>query len=178
MYVTQSAWCDLPNSETPMTQARIDAQAKRINRAGNHFIAGNRTMSGLIAAMTPPPPVGTCDDLASSLAMVSGGRFPLSGAEVQMLQAAGFPVPTPAATAASPATSPAVADVAASNQAGVEYPLNTIQRTVQLLIPPACTNTPGRALDRSGAKKTTNNALWVLGGLAALGLLLGTGGER
>ena len=75
MYVPYSETCDLPNSETPMSQAQIAAQAARLQRVGSKFIAGNQAMSTLVAALTPPIPTGTCADLTSSLAMRSAGRF-------------------------------------------------------------------------------------------------------
>lgn len=78
MYVTQSSACDLPNSATPMTQARIDAQARRMQRVGNKFVRGNLAMSAVIASLTPPTPTGTCDDFTSSLAMHQSGRMVLN----------------------------------------------------------------------------------------------------
>jgi len=55
-----------PISETPMTQARINAQYAFGARVGRHFDQGNRSMANLVDSLTPPAPTGTCDDLTSS----------------------------------------------------------------------------------------------------------------
>lgn len=47
MYVTDSRACSLPNSSTPMTAAAIARQDARIQRVGDAFVAGNRTLEQL-----------------------------------------------------------------------------------------------------------------------------------
>jgi len=51
MYVTSDMACNHPNSATPMTQARIDAQNNRVARVGQKFTSGNRTMSNLVQTL-------------------------------------------------------------------------------------------------------------------------------
>lgn len=67
MYVDQASSCGLPNSATPMSQARIDAQNGRVARAGGYFDRGNQAMSDIVGKLTPPPPSGQCSDFESSL---------------------------------------------------------------------------------------------------------------
>jgi hypothetical protein len=69
MYVPFGSACDLPNSSTPMTQARIDAQNRRVARAGQKFTDGNEAMAAIVDALTPPAPTGTCEDLTTSRSM-------------------------------------------------------------------------------------------------------------
>lgn len=69
MYVPFGSACDQPNSETPMTQARIDAQNRRVARVGRHFEKGNADMAAIVNGLTPPPPSGTCNDLTNSRSM-------------------------------------------------------------------------------------------------------------
>src|SRR5271166_2579201 len=62
---TQSP-CAQRNSESPITQQMIDAQDARMNRLVQPMIDGNGDMAQLVAALTPPPPTGTCSDLTNS----------------------------------------------------------------------------------------------------------------
>lgn len=180
MYVPNTGACDLPNSETPLTQREIDAQARRISRIGAKFIGGNATMSRLIGSMTPPPPVGTCEDFTTSASMYSLGRFPLTANDIAILAAAGFPVPPvsaasmPTAASATPGSpvSKAIQNPAAANQAAMDYPLPAIQRVTQLLVPPACTNLPGPEPGAPGLKFNRTAALWIVGAVAAAAVLL------
>lgn len=71
MYVAFGSACDLPNSATPMTQVRIDAQNRRVARVGKRFTDGNDVMAALVNALTPPAPAGTCDDLTNSNSMLA-----------------------------------------------------------------------------------------------------------
>jgi hypothetical protein len=112
VYVTQANSCDLPNSETPLTQAQIDAQNKRISRTGSRFVRGNQDLGDLCNNLTPPAPSGSCDDLTSSLAMLTSGVFP---------------VPPGTSGGASPLTAsavvaPSIADIVAAIQGGLAAP--------------------------------------------------------
>src|ERR1700688_4893587 len=71
MYVPFGSACDEPNSETPMTQTRIDAQNARVARVGKRFTDGNATMAALVNALTPPTATGTCEDLTNSNSMLA-----------------------------------------------------------------------------------------------------------
>lgn len=132
MYVTQSAACDLPNSASPVTQAQIDAQARRINRAGAKFLRGNQAMSAVIASLTPPPPSGTCDDFTTSLSMRSSGRMvlnPRGRGRIPISQEAGMS-PDASATAFPAAAVPAGTavsspDIAASGALPLTTPTNS-----------------------------------------------------
>lgn len=157
-----------------MTQARIDAQAARVNRRGKHFADGNRIMSELIGQMTPPAPTGTCSDLASSAALTAGGRFPLGSGEAALLTVAGFPAPAPTAQAG---TGTSTGPAPQGNQAGVNYPRRGIQDIMQELVPPACTNR-ARPLPGATQQPNSNTALWVLGALAAAALLFAPKGGQ
>lgn len=66
MYVTQTNACTVPNSETPMTAARISKQDNRVARTGSRFDRGNAAMALLVDSLSPPVATGTCDDLTSS----------------------------------------------------------------------------------------------------------------
>jgi hypothetical protein len=112
MYVPQSKQCSMPNSMTPITQARINAQAIALDRQVQPMLDGNSDMQALIAALTPPPPVGTCEDLTNSNALISvspwpptgqGGAPPVTGAHQSTLPTA------PAASSSGAASTPATA---------------------------------------------------------------------
>lgn len=66
----------MPNSETPMTAARIAALYRFGDRVGRKFVRGNQTMADLVDGLTPPIPAGTCEDLTSSRAMFALSPFP------------------------------------------------------------------------------------------------------
>ena len=126
MYVTQSNSCSLPNSETPLSQAAIDAQNRRVARTGNKFVRGNFDLGDICNGLTPPTPTGSCDDLTSSLAMLNSGPFPIppnsptSNVSPISPGAAALSVTTPAA-----ATAPTFADLVAALQGGSAAPAVT-----------------------------------------------------
>jgi hypothetical protein len=84
----------LQNSATPMSQGRINAQNARVARKGAIFTNGNQDMAAIIAALTPPAPTSSCDNLTSSLAL----RGPVNP----------FPAPSPYSSAAAAAASPTI----------------------------------------------------------------------
>jgi hypothetical protein len=55
MFVRDSAACAQPNSATPMSQAAIDAQNRRVARTSRHFTDGDNTLNDLILAMGGNP---------------------------------------------------------------------------------------------------------------------------
>lgn len=67
MYQTQTDACNMPNSETPFDSTPLALPQWRVERVGNAMAAGNSDMAGLVSSLTPPPPIGTCDDFTSSL---------------------------------------------------------------------------------------------------------------
>lgn len=79
MYLPAGQACNQPNSSTPMTQGRIDAQARRIMRRGQAFTYGNRTLNNLMAHMTPPVARPSAGDLQSSRGIRAGSPFPEPG---------------------------------------------------------------------------------------------------
>lgn len=100
MYVTQSEACDLPNSETPLTQAQIDRQDQRVARTGSKFVRGNQDLGNLCNNLTPPVPIPSCDAyMTNSNALRTSGVFPVPSAA--------------AAAAANPITTPTAADISA-----------------------------------------------------------------
>lgn len=93
MYVPFGSACDEQNSETPMTQARIDAQNNRVARVGKKFTDGNAVMAAIVNGLTPPAPTGTCDDLTDSSSMFAA-------------QAMAAPLPPGAIPVGSPSVTP------------------------------------------------------------------------
>lgn len=132
MYVTQSDACNLPNSESPISQAMIDAQNRRIARVGSRFVGGNRAMGRLVSVLTPPVPVSSCDDFQNSLAMDNLSPFPFPDPNPTAVPAAssGYPLSfddlisamqaatTPASTATAATSAAASASAAAAAPAG------------------------------------------------------------
>lgn len=55
MYVLSTGACGMPNSETPITQAEIDAQAARVASVATAFDNGNQTLNDLIVALGGNP---------------------------------------------------------------------------------------------------------------------------
>ena len=104
---TQSP-CAQRNSESPITQAMIDAQDARMGRRVQPMIDGNSDMAGLVAALTPPPPVQSCGALTNSNGIGPAWPWPLIGN-------VGIPGPS-ASVAADPDIAPPLvaAPVAAS----------------------------------------------------------------
>jgi hypothetical protein len=106
---TQST-CSEPNSATPMTQARINAQNIRMNRIVQPMLDGNSDMAGLVNALTPPPATNTCDDFTTSLSLGPVWPWPPIG---------GGGVPPTAAQIAAAAAQAAAATAATAAAAGV-----------------------------------------------------------
>lgn len=79
MYLPAGQACNQPNSSSPMTQGRIDAQALRIMRRGQAFTNGNRTLNNLMAHLTPPVARPSCGDLQSSRGLRAASPFPEPG---------------------------------------------------------------------------------------------------
>lgn len=176
-YVTQSQQCDLPNSETPISQAQIDAQAARVGHVGAKFVFGNQTMSALVAGLTPPVPTGSCSDFTSSLSMRQSGRFPL-----RPFARGRFPLPVSASPAA--------------NSAGLIPALSTALAALALPIPltspdgataGVVTGGPGlpgvgpggsAAPGSTGAGTPFNNTGWPAGGANPAGVEYPYGGVQ
>lgn len=74
MYSTEQ--CNLPNSSTPMSQARINAQDAYVASVGSKFTSGNQALANIIAVLTPPVPSGSCSDFTSSASMHNVSPFP------------------------------------------------------------------------------------------------------
>jgi hypothetical protein len=79
MYLPAGQACNQPNSGSPMTQARITAQAVRIMRRGQAFTDGNKTLNNLMAHLTPPVARPSCGDLQSSRGLRAASPFPDPG---------------------------------------------------------------------------------------------------
>lgn len=96
MYVTSDMACSMPNSATPMSQARVTAQDNRIARIGSKFTSGNAILSNLVQQLggigigNPPgtTPRTTTPNFANSpacsTAVLPGGglygkRIPVKG---------------------------------------------------------------------------------------------------
>jgi hypothetical protein len=172
VYTTQP--CDLPNSATPLTQAQIDAQNNRVARVGQRFVDGNITMSRLVAALTPPPPTGTCDDLTSSLALSNLSPFPwprpaLAGG-VGDASAGGASNPDGGVGGSSPVS-----------PSGLDYPHAQIMADVARLVPTCNTSTPGAYPwpgSANGAVAGANGKLLLaLAALVVVGVAF-SGGKR
>ena len=92
----------------------IDAQNARMNRRVQPMIDGNSDMAGLVAALTPPPPIASCNDLTNSNGIGPAWPWPLIGN-------VGTPTPavvTPAPTVASPAAATVAATPAGTTGSG------------------------------------------------------------
>jgi hypothetical protein len=50
-YVPFGSQCDLPNSQTPMSQDAINAQNRRVARVGRRFVAGNVALDRLVTRL-------------------------------------------------------------------------------------------------------------------------------
>jgi hypothetical protein len=129
---TQSP-CAQRNSESPITQQMIDAQNARMNRLVQPMIDGNSDMAGLVAALTPPPPVPSCGALTNSNGIGPAWPWPLIGnvgtpVEGSSFAALAVAAPAAATVAATPAGStgsgsPANASGVAAGPAGSVVPL-------------------------------------------------------
>jgi len=118
----------MPNSETPIPQAVLDARARRMAYLSQKITDGNNTMGDLINAMTPPSPSGSCSDLMNSSALYNAiGRFPSDVAPLGQ-NFNGF----------TKKTAPASSKVFTRplNRAGfVNYPYGAVQNEAMRLIP-------------------------------------------
>jgi hypothetical protein len=163
MYVPFGSACNQPNSETPMTQARIDAQNRRVARVGRHFEKGNADMAAIVNGLTPPTPSGVCQDLTNSNSMFAAQRMaaplppgvlPGGGPAGSGDSSGGFKLPG--------------ASFWFKPGGGSSYPWGPLQATAGGLVPPwACQ--PVSMADKLAAA-AQSPALWVLGGLAVLGV--------
>jgi len=74
-YVPYSAACNLPNSATPISAAKISRQNARVNRIGNQFVNGNQILGNLVTECCSDPNRGgqgyTSDDTAADLGTAS-----------------------------------------------------------------------------------------------------------
>lgn len=162
MYVPFGSACNQPNSETPMTQARIDAQNRRVARVGRHFEKGNADMAAIVNGLTPPTPSGVCQDLTNSNSMFAAQRM-------------AAPLPPGVAPGGGPAGSDSSGGFKLPGASfwfkpggGSSYPWGPLQATAGGLVPPwACQ--PVSMADKLAAA-AQSPALWVLGGLAVLGV--------
>lgn len=178
MYVAFGSACDQPNSETPMTQARIDAQNRRVARVGRHFEKGNADMAAIVNGLTPPLPVGTCDDLTNSNSMFAAqtmaaplppGVLPGGGSQLNTNGSGngsgspgGFTLPG--------------ASFWFKPGGGSSYPWGPLQSTAGALVPPwACQ--PVSMADKLAAA-AQSPAAWVLGGLAILAVAFAGSGRK
>ena len=172
MYVPFGSACDQPNSETPMTQARIDAQNRRVARVGRHFEKGNADMAAIVNGLTPPTPSGTCDDLTNSRSMFNA-------------QAMAAPLP-PGVLPGGASAGGAGSDSGGFTLPGVSfwykpgggssYPWGPLQNAAGRLVPPwACQ--PVSMADKLAAA-AQSPAAWVLGGLALLAVAFAGSGRK
>lgn len=124
MYVTSDMACSMPNSATPMSQARITAQNNRVARVGSKFTSGNAILSNLVQQLggigigNPPgtTPRTTTPNFANSpacsTAVLPGGglygkRIPVKGGGTgqPIVQADGtIALPSTPGAPAAPAT--------------------------------------------------------------------------
>lgn len=178
---TQSP-CDLPNSESPMSQARIDAQNRRVYRAGSRFFRGNQIMTGMVAGLTPPAPTGSCDDLVSSYALDVLSPFPTYGGIPGVVSVPSVATSPATATAAPGSSSVPLApgSVSSPSASGADYPLNDVQNAILQLVPKNCASSESLALLKSRGRASSNGSSslwpWVLVA-AAVGLLASSGGD-
>jgi len=150
MYVIQSAACNLPNSETPMSAERIARQDSFVDRVGSKFRNGNDAMAGIVAMLTPPPPSGNCDDFTNSRSMSNITPFPWPSPNSPAgLTPGGAGYYGPAPAGSSPAPADAFAKISGGWQwanagGGSTYPWGETQLRASRLIPPwVCTPVPG-----------------------------------
>lgn len=144
MYVTSNLACSHPNSATPMTQARITAQNRRVAKVGSHFTSGNAALSNLVQQLggigigNPPgtTPRTTTPNFANSPAcstavlpgddFLYGRRLPVAGGLTgqPLLQADGtIALPTLPGSPAAP-VSPSVLNTTGTSSL-VPVPANT-----------------------------------------------------
>ena len=186
MYVPFGSACDEPNSSTPMTQTRIDAQNRRVARVGKKFTDGNAVMAAIVNGLTPPAPTGTCDDLTTSSSMFAAQAMaaPLPPGAIPV----GSPAVTPGSAAApgnvGPATSSAPTLSLPSRGASYwmrpggasTYPYGALQLNAARLVPAwACEGVT--MADRMGdALKSPK--VWGLVGVVGLALFAFAGDRK
>jgi hypothetical protein len=135
-----------------MTQARIDAQTRRMLHWSDKMLQGNNAMGDLVNAMTPPSPSGRCSDLTSSLSLRNLGRFPTEALGKNwngFSKANGYGKVTP------PAGSKLF--FRPLNQSGfVNYPHGAVQNEALKLIPdcPCYNSTPCSCEPRAAPRST------------------------
>jgi len=174
MYVAFGSACDEPNSATPMTQTRIDAQNTRVARVGKRFTDGNATMAALVNALTPPTATGTCEDLTNSNSMLAS-----------QVMAAPLPagVVAPGGSTAAAASDSSVLSLPSRGasywmQPGgpSTYPYGALQLNTGRLVPPWACEGGGLASRLSDAAKSP--MVWAAVGLGALALFALGGSKR
>ena len=114
MYVQSQ--CSEPNSNTPVAQADIDAENLMIAVVGQNFTHGNADLAGIIAALTPPAPSGSCQDLTNTATVAVSTPFP-------------WPAPpgssaVPTSVSAPPAGSSVASSSGSVQQAAAPVPAN------------------------------------------------------
>ena len=139
MYVTSDMACSMPNSATPMSQARITAQNNRVARIGSKFTNGNAILSNLVQQLggigigNPPgtTPRTTTPNFANSpacsTAVLPGGglygkRIPVKGGGTgqPLVQADGtIALPSTPGAPAAPASSTNVNSVGSNSPAPI-----------------------------------------------------------
>jgi hypothetical protein len=175
MYVPFGSACDQPNSETPMTQARIDAQNRRVARVGRHFEKGNADMAAIVNGLTPPPPSGTCDDLTNSNSMFAAQTM---AAPLPPGVLPGGAAPGNVGAGAGSGGGFVLPGVSFwfKPGGGSSYPWGPLQTTAGRLVPPwACQ--PVSMTDKLAAA-AQSPAAWVLGGLAILAVAFAGSGRK
>lgn len=182
MYVPFGSACDEPNSETPMSQTRIDAQNTRVARVGKRFTDGNATMAALVNALTPPTATGTCDDFLDSNSMFA------AQAMAAPLPPGAIPAGTMAASAAGSAATVAAdsSSVLSLPSRGASYwmqpggpssyPYGALQLNTGRLVPPWACEGGGLASRFSDAAKSP--MVWGAVALGALALFALGGSKR
>lgn len=113
------ATCSVRNSATPIIQSDIDNQNLRMNRIVQPMLDGNSDLAALLASLTPPTPVNTCDDFTSSKSLGPAYPWPLPGWQ------GGTPESAATVAAARAAMAASISAANASTAAGVASPVVT-----------------------------------------------------
>jgi hypothetical protein len=158
VYVTSDMACSMPNSATPMSQARITAQNNRVARIGNKFTAGNAILSNLVQQLggigigNPPgtTPRTTTPNFANSpacsTAVLPGGNRYLYGKRIPVKGGyTGQPIVQADGTIALPSTPGAPAAPASATNA------NSVGSNSPAPIPSSTAGTAAGALGQSAA---------------------------
>ncbi len=176
----------MPNSETPMSAAAIARQDRFVAAIGKKFTDGNAAMARDVAMLTPPVPVGTCDDFTNSRSMSNLTPFPwpVPGALDAQQPAAG---PGPGASAVPPAVvASGLGDLSPGWKwmrpgGGSTYPWGPAQLSASQLVPPWACSAPGAAGAPGGSAAALAAPSWPWGTIAAVALvvaLLATSGDE